>query len=71
MANILFTWSHSFNQYKGSYDIEVNSIYNYIKEPDKIGEIEIDFLNEYLESQDVHVNKFIKVKNYLANPDLF
>ena len=43
MANILFTWSHSFNQYKGSYDIEVNSIYNYIKEPDKIGEIEIDF----------------------------
>lgn len=71
MANILFTWSHSFNQYKGSYDIEVNSIYNYIKEPDKIGEIEIDFLNEYLESQDVHANKFIKVKNYLANPDLF
>ena len=71
MANILFTWSHSFNQYKGSYDIEVNSIYNYIKEPHKIGEIEIDFLNEYLESQDVHANKFIKVKNYLANPDLF
>lgn len=28
-------------------------------------------MNEYLESQDVHANKFIKVKNYLANPDLF
>ncbi|MDO4338600.1 MAG: ABC transporter permease [Eubacteriales bacterium] len=71
MSNIIFTWSYSFNQYKDLYDIEVKSIYNYIKEPDKIGEIEIDFLSEYLESQDIHADKFIKVKNYLADPDLF
>lgn len=71
MANIFQIWSESFNQYKGDLDIEINSIYNSIKDPKEIPEIEAGFIQEYLLDQGITIKEMVKIENYIADSKLF